>query len=87
MAGSAPAPTVRATAASPATTARSATVGAWLASTEMAAGKSVHAAGKTNLVTTELGSARGVTQDGWDPGGSFKQHVAIQTMKPSAQSH
>lgn len=77
---SAPGPTVRVTAASPATTARSATAGAWLATMETAAGKSAPAAGITNPVTTKLENAQGVTQDGRDPGVCFRQHVALQSV-------
>lgn len=65
---SAPGPTARVTAVSPATTARSATVGAQLVTMETAAGKSVPTAGITNPVTTKLGSVGAVTQDGRDPG-------------------
>lgn len=59
---------VRVTAVSPATTARSATVGAQPATMETAAGKSAPAAGITNPVTTKLASAGAVSQDGRDPG-------------------
>lgn len=68
------------TAASQATTAHSATVRAWLATMETAAGKSAPAAGITNPVTTKLENAQDVTQDGRDPGVCFRQHVAIQSV-------
>lgn len=78
---SAPGPTVRVTAASPATTARSATAAAWLATTETAAGRSAPpAAGITNPVTTKLEGAGGVTQDGRDPGVCSGHHGAVLTF-------
>lgn len=79
---SAPRPTVRVTAVSPATTARSATVAAQPATMETAAGKSAPAAGITNPVTIKQGSAGAVIQDGRDPG---VLHVVMQAINTSAE--